>query len=71
MQRRAVIIAGTRTPFVRAFGELARVDTIGLGCAAVRGLLDRTRLPREELDAIVWGGVLLPGMSPNVGRQSS
>jgi acetyl-CoA acyltransferase len=69
MQRRAVIIAGARTPFVRAFAEFARIDTIGLGCAAVRGLLDRTRLPREELDSIVWGGVLLPGLSPNVGRE--
>lgn len=69
MSRRAVIVGGVRTPFVRAFGELAKLDTIALGCAAVRGLLDRTGIARGELDAIVWGGVLLPGMSPNVARE--
>ena len=69
MSRRVVIVAGARTPFVRAFAEYAHIDTIALGCAAVRGLLDRTRVQRTEVDSIVWGGVLLPGMSPNVGRE--
>ncbi len=68
-KRRVVVVAGARTPFVRAFTELTEVDTIGLGVAAVRGLLDRSGIPRGELDAIVWGGVLLPGMAPNVGRE--
>jgi acetyl-CoA acyltransferase len=67
--RRAVVVAGARTPFARAFAELAELDTIALGCAAVRGVLDRTSLPARELDAIVWGGVLLPGMAPNVARE--
>jgi acetyl-CoA acyltransferase len=69
MSRRVVIVAGARTPFVRAFAEYTHLDTIALGCAAVRGLLDRTRVARKEIDSIVWGGVLLPGMSPNVGRE--
>jgi acetyl-CoA acyltransferase len=67
--RKVVIIEGKRTPFVRAFGELAGLDTIALGCAAVRALIEDTQIPRKELDAIVWGGVLLPGMSPNVARE--
>jgi acetyl-CoA acyltransferase len=68
-RRRAVIVAGVRTPFVRAFAELLKLDTIALGCAAVRGLLEQTAVPHRELDAIVWGGVILPGLSPNVGRE--
>src|SRR5262245_34188439 len=68
-QRRAVVVGGARTPFVRAFTDLMAIDTIGLGCEAVRGLIDRTQLRRDEIDAIVWGGVLLPGMAPNVGRE--
>ena len=67
--RRAVIVGGVRTPFVRAFADFLELDTIALGCAAVRGLLERTGVPHHELDAIVWGGVILPGLSPNVGRE--
>ncbi|MCA9673629.1 MAG: acetyl-CoA C-acyltransferase [Kofleriaceae bacterium] len=67
--RRAVVVGGVRTPFVRAFAEFLKLDTIALGCAAVRGLLERTGVPHRELEAIVWGGVILPGLSPNVGRE--
>ncbi|MCE9579114.1 MAG: acetyl-CoA C-acyltransferase [Deltaproteobacteria bacterium] len=67
--RRAVIVGGVRTPFVRAFAEFLELDTIALGTAAVRGLLERTRVPHHAIDAIVWGGVILPGLSPNVGRE--
>ncbi len=67
--RRAVIVGGARTPFVRAFAEFLKLDTIALGCAAVRGLIERQNLSHKDLDAIVWGGVILPGLSPNVGRE--
>jgi len=67
--RRAVIVAGVRTPFVKAFGQLMRMDTIALGGAATQALLERTEVPRDEIDAIVWGGVILPGLAPNVGRE--
>ena len=67
--RRAVVIGGVRTPFVKAFSELMRLDTIALGAAAVRGLLDRYPVPRREVDAVIWGGVILPATAPNVGRE--
>ena len=67
--RRAVIVAGRRTPFVRAFGPLMKLDTIALGTAAVRGLIDAQNLAHRDVDGIVWGGVILPGTSPNVGRE--
>ena len=41
---RAVIVAGARTPFVRAFAEFTQMDAIALGVAAVKGLLDKKRL---------------------------
>ena len=67
--RRAVIVAGLRTPFVKAFGELMKVDTIGLGTCAVRGLLKKTGVARADVQAVRWGGVILPGGAPNVGRE--
>ncbi|HSS38650.1 MAG TPA: acetyl-CoA C-acyltransferase, partial [Polyangia bacterium] len=66
---RAVVIGGARTPFVKAFAEFMKLDTIALGAAAMRGLLERHPIPRREIDAIVWGGVILPSVWPNIGRE--
>jgi len=67
--RRAVVVAGTRTPFVKAFGKFLKLDTIALGDVAVGALLERTNIDRREIDSIVWGGVILPGLAPNVARE--
>ncbi len=67
--RRAVIVAGARTPFVRAFGDFIAMSTIDLGATAVRGLLRKTDLPWAEIDAVFWSGVILPSSTVNVGRE--
>jgi acetyl-CoA acyltransferase len=66
---RAVVVGGVRTPFVKAFGEFLELDTIALGVAATRALIERTGIPVNQIDSIVWGGVILPGMAPNVARE--
>ncbi|MCB9529359.1 MAG: acetyl-CoA C-acyltransferase, partial [Myxococcales bacterium] len=48
MARRAVIVGGIRTPFVKAFKEFLRHDTIDLGVAAAGALIDKFDLPRAE-----------------------
>ncbi len=68
-RRRAVVVAGVRTPFIKAFTDFTRLDTIALGKAAVQGLLKKTNLAQSEVESIVWGGVILPGLSANVGRE--
>jgi len=67
--RRAVIIGGVRTPFVKAFTDFTKMDTIALGVAAVAGLLKKTGLGHNDIEQIVWGGVILPTTAPNVGRE--
>ena len=67
--RRAVIVAGVRTPFTRAFGDFIHMDSIALGVAATRALIARTGLPVREIDSIVWGGVILPSLAPNLARE--
>jgi acetyl-CoA acyltransferase len=67
--RRAVVVAGLRTPFVKAFAEFLKMDTIALGDATVRALLDKTQLDSQHIESIVWGGVILPGLAPNVARE--
>jgi len=66
---RAVIIDGLRTPFVKAFGDFLRLDSITLGTHAARALLGRAGVDGADLDAIVWGGVILPSTAPNLGRE--
>ena len=67
--RRAVVVSGVRTPFVRAFSEFLKMDTFALGGASVAALLERTNLSQQDVDAIVWGGVILPSAAPNVARE--
>jgi acetyl-CoA acyltransferase len=68
-KHRAVVVGGVRTPFVKAFTDFVELDTIALGAIAVRGLLERTKLPYNVVQSIVWGGVILPSASPNVARE--
>jgi len=68
-KQRAVIVFGVRTPFVKAFGEFLKLDSIDLADIAVRSLLDRTDLPHDEIDSIIWGGVILPSLAPNIARE--
>jgi acetyl-CoA acyltransferase len=67
--RRAVVVAGARTPFVKAFGEFVEVDTIALGVAAAQGVLKKVGIPYRSVESIVWGGVILPSGAPNVARE--
>jgi acetyl-CoA acyltransferase len=67
--RRAVIVGGARTPFVKAFSDFTKLDTIALGTIAVAGLLKRFGVGYRDVESIVWGGVILPGTAPNVARE--
>jgi acetyl-CoA acyltransferase len=66
---RAVVVAGARTPFVKAFTDFVELSTIDLGVLAVRGLLERSGLAYKDVESIVWGGVILPSGAPNVARE--
>ena len=68
-KKRAVIVHGVRTPFVKAFGKFLKLDSIDLADAAVKALLDRTEVPHEDIDSIVWGGVIFPSLAPNIARE--
>ncbi len=69
MARRAVIVAGVRTPFARAWTDFIDLTTLDLAVAAVRGLLAKTELPVKEIDSVVWGQVIMPVKTPNTARE--
>lgn len=66
---RAVIVGGKRTPFHKAFGALAELDTIALGQTAVMAALKGLQLAPNTIDAIIWGSVIIPPATPNVARE--
>jgi acetyl-CoA acyltransferase len=67
--RRAVIVTGVRTPFVKSFGEFTKVDTVGLSVASVAGLLNKTKLNPESIDHMIWGNVVMQTNAPNCARE--
>jgi acetyl-CoA acyltransferase len=68
-KRNAVIVSGVRTPFCKSFGDLMKVDTIGLSVGAVRGLLEKTKLDVQQIDNIIWGNVVMQTNAPNCARE--
>jgi acetyl-CoA acyltransferase len=62
-------VGGMRTPFVKAFTDFTKLDTIALGVAAVAGLLKKTGIRHKDVESIVWGGVILPPVQPNIARE--
>jgi acetyl-CoA acyltransferase len=64
-----VVVAGLRTPFVKAGTAYRSMSALELGQAVVRELLDRTALPKNELDAIVYGQVIPSLSGPNIARE--
>jgi len=67
--RRAVIVGGVRTPFLRSFGAFTRLDTIYLSTSAVQALLGQYNVNTREIGGFIWGGVILPSDYANIARE--
>ncbi|MDF2074069.1 acetyl-CoA C-acetyltransferase [Pseudomonas mendocina] len=66
-----VIVAAVRTPIGRFGGMLSQVPAVTLGAVALRALLDRTKVPVEDVDEVVMGQVLTAAAGQNPARQSA
>lgn len=53
-----VILAGARTPFGNLGGALADLTATDLGVAAAHAAIDRSGVPRESIDEVVFGNVI-------------
>ena len=65
---RAVIVAGVRTPFVKAAADLKETPAPELGRLAVQELLYRTDVLPEQVDELICGNVASPVDAANVAR---
>ena len=68
-KRRAVIVGGIRTPFLRAFTDFTKLSSYELGTTAVRGLLEKFPVKWSDIDSLIWGAVIVGGSTVNVGRE--
>lgn len=69
MSNRTAIIAGVRTPFARSGSELKDLSAIDLGTLAVRELMERSDIPGEEVDHLVYGTVVHNPHAPHIARE--
>jgi len=66
--RDVVVVAGARTPFVKAGTVLRRVGAVELGRVAVREAIERAELDPEAIDEVVVGNIAGPADAANVAR---
>src|SRR5687768_5556068 len=69
--RRVAIVAGVRTPFIKAGTAFKTVSAIDLGKLCVAELLQRTNLDGKEVQALVFGTVIPSIVAPNIAREVS
>ncbi len=67
-ERRVVIVAGVRTPYVKAWTLFNNLSASELGRVVVRELLERIDLPPSEVDEVIIGNVGQPADSANIAR---
>jgi acetyl-CoA acyltransferase len=67
--KRVAIIAGARTPFVKAGKAFARLGPLALAKHAVGGLLERHDVDPDGLEAIAFGVVGPEKGKPNLARE--
>ena len=68
-QHRVAIVAGARTPFVKAGKAFASLTPSKLAKHAVRGLLERHKVDAKGIDAISFGAVVAERGKPNLARE--
>ncbi len=69
--QRVAIVAGVRTPFVRAGTLFKTISAIDLGKLCVAELIHRTNLDGKEVQALVFGTVIPSVVAPNIAREVS
>ncbi len=68
MEREVVIAGAVRTPIGKYARALKDIPATDLGAIAIRGLIEKTKLPIEEINLIIMGNVVAAGNGQNPAR---
>ncbi|XP_067999149.1 trifunctional enzyme subunit beta, mitochondrial isoform X3 [Melanerpes formicivorus] len=66
-----VVVEGVRTPFLQSGTSYADLMPHDLARAALQGLLNRTSVPQDVVDYIVYGTVIQEVKTSNVAREAA
>ncbi len=67
--RRVAVVAGLRTPFMKAGTVFRDLSTLDLASTAVTELLQRATLDGGQIDRIIFGAVIPDLAGPNIARE--
>jgi acetyl-CoA acyltransferase len=67
--RRAAIVAGLRTPFVKSGGDFRSLSAVDLGAILVNELVARAGISPQEFDAVVFGQVVPSPLVSLIARE--
>jgi acetyl-CoA acyltransferase len=67
--RRAAVVDGLRTPFVKAGTDFRDVAAVDLGALLVNELVARSRISPREVDSVVFGQVIPSSTVTLIGRE--
>src|SRR5262245_18369333 len=66
---RVAIVAGARTPFVKAGKDFAKLGPLALATHAVRGLVQRHHIDAKDIEVSVFGEVVPERGKPNIASE--
>ena len=67
--RKVVIVSAKRTPIGSFMGHLSSLKVTELGRIAIEGLLDESKIKKEDIDEVIMGNVLPAGVGQAPARQ--
>lgn len=70
MNQNIVIVDAARTAIGTFGGSLSGIPAHELGATVIKGLLERTGVPADQIDEIILGQVLTAGVGQNPARQA-
>src|ERR671927_1656787 len=65
------IVGAARTPIGKFGGTLAKAPAAELGALVIRNVLERARVPAEQVSEVIMGQVLTAGVGQNPARQAA
>lgn len=69
--KEVVIVEALRTPIGKFGGKLKNISAVDLGAKVIKAVLEKTKIPKDEINEVIFGNVLQAGLGQNPARQAA